>query len=106
MPVPRHAPYVPPAYDLADAHAIRAVAEGRADPDQQKRAMRWIIEKACGTYEDSFRPEGDRDTILACGRRFVGLRLVTIINLSRETLEKLRLGKGRPTAPPDGTPPA
>ena len=94
QPAP-HAPYRPPPYELADVHAIRAAASGTADADQQQRAMRWIIEKAAGTYEPSYRPEGDRDTCHAEGRRFVGLQLVKFINMPGEVLDKMRSGPER-----------
>jgi hypothetical protein len=50
--------------------------------------MRWIIERAAATYELSYRPS-ERDTAFAEGRRAVGLRLVTIINMPAELLAKL-----------------
>lgn len=80
----QHRPWKPPAYEPADAAAIQGLAEGNATPDQQRRALKWIIEQACGTYEMSYRPggpEGDRDTAFAEGRRFVGSRLVFMVKL-------------------------
>jgi hypothetical protein len=85
-----HAPWVPPPYTLADAHAWRAMVGGTASADQQRRAAQWLIERVCGTYEMSFRPEGDRETIFAEGRRFVGLQLVKIINMPAELLARMR----------------
>lgn len=81
-------PWLPAPFDLADAHAVRAVTAGVADADQQRRAMKWIIERCAATYQDTHFPTG-RDTTFANGRRFVGLRLVTIINLPAEALAKI-----------------
>ena len=67
---------------------IQALARGNASMDQQKRALAWIIESAAGTYEMSYRPgagEGDRDTVFAEGRRFVGNQVVK--------MTKLKIGK-------------
>lgn len=84
----KSAPWAPPAYELADSTAIKALADGTANPEQQQRALRWIIENACGTYELSYRPTSDRDTCLAEGRRFVGLQIVKMLKLNTSALKK------------------
>lgn len=63
---------------------------GGASEDQQKRALDWIINVGAGTYDMSYRPggeEGNRDTVFAEGRRFVGSQIVKLskLNLSRMT---------------------
>jgi len=82
------APWLPAPYVLADASALQAIERGEADAEQQKRAMRWIIEAAADTYGMSFRPglEGARDTDFAEGRRFVGQQVVKMIKLNLNTL--------------------
>jgi hypothetical protein len=62
--------------------AIKALATGTANAGQQKRALDWIITKACGTYDMSFRPgaDGERETAFAEGKRHVGLQIVKHIN--------------------------
>jgi hypothetical protein len=80
---------MPPRWEPVDAHAVRAVAAGTASADQQQRAMRWIIERAAAAYEDTHFPT-DADRCFANGRRFVGLRLVTIINLPADALASQR----------------
>jgi hypothetical protein len=85
-----HAPWRPPAYEEADAYAIQALGRGTANMDQQRRALAWIIEKAAATYDMSYRPgagEGDRDTVFAEGRRFVGNQVVK--------MTKLKIGQRR-----------
>jgi hypothetical protein len=76
-------PWMPAPYEEADTYAIKALAAGKASEGQQKRALEWIINTLCGTYDLSFRPgpEGDRDTAFAEGRRSVGLQLVKQVNL-------------------------
>ena len=79
-----HAPWKPPAYENADVAAIQALAKGTATPDQQKRAIDWIINKGCATYDFPYRPggmEGDRDTCIAIGRMFVGQQIVKLLKL-------------------------
>lgn len=79
-----HAPWLPPSYEEADVYAIQALAKGTANPDQQKRALQWIIEKGCAVYDMSFRPggeEGARETDFAEGRRFAGNQVVKMTKL-------------------------
>ena len=77
----------PAPYEDYDTLAIKALAAGNASEPQQKRALDWIINTLCGTYDLSYRPgeTGDRDTAFAEGKRFVGMQLVTQIKLSMKT---------------------
>jgi len=68
--------------------AIKAIAAGTANDEQQKRAMSWIINTLCGTYDLSYRPNSERDTCLAEGKRLVGLALVKEINMPVELLRR------------------
>jgi hypothetical protein len=87
---PREAPrlassWLPVPWDLADASAIQAMARGDADPDQQRRALRWIIIDACQTDEPSYCPGGEeakRDTDHHEGRRWVGLQIRKLMNVA------------------------
>lgn len=86
---PTDAPALP-SCDPADAAALQALARGNATTIQQKRAITWIIETAAATYGTSYRkggPEGDRETVFAEGRRFVGNLIVGAL--------KLKLGQPR-----------
>ena len=78
--VPQEDPLAPPDYVKADVHALRAVASGQASEDQQKRAIKYIVEKVCGTYDCAFRPgDADRETNLALGKQRVGQILVYLL---------------------------
>ena len=79
--LPKAEPWKPAAWDKADAGAIQALNRGEAAPHQQQRAMKYIVEVLCGTYDMSFRPN-DRDTCFAEGKRAVGLGLVKLANLN------------------------
>lgn len=85
--LPKVDPWKPPHYEIEDAGAIQALLRGDAAEHQQKRALAYIIETLCGTYDMSFRPTGDRDTCFAEGKRFVGNQLVKLskLNLSKLT---------------------
>lgn len=80
-------PWKPSSYEIADAVAIQAVAYGRASEEQQRRAMKYIIETLCGTYDLSYRSANPHDTSFAEGKRHVGLSIVKFVNLN---LAKLR----------------
>lgn len=79
-----HQPWHPAPYDQdgADTMAIKALAAGKANEGQQKRALDWIIKTLCGTYDLSWRPgiDGARVTDFAEGKRHVGLQLIKHIN--------------------------
>lgn len=72
------APWHPASYEDADTAAIKALASGTASGPQQQRALDWIINRACATYDLSFRPgaDGERETAFAEGKRWVGLQVV------------------------------
>ena len=76
----------PPEYQIADAYAIQALAHGEATPDMQQRALRWIIEGAAATYDQSFHPDSPHLTAFAEGRRFVGNQIVKMTKLDTRKL--------------------
>lgn len=83
--VAARSPWLPVEWADADVAAIQALGRGEANPDQQKRALDWIIQKAAGTYDISFRPggaDGERETCFAEGRRFVGNQIVKALKIS------------------------
>ena len=83
-------PHIPADYEIADAGAIQALIAGTAEPHQQQRALKWIIEQAAGTYEFQFYP-GERETAFSLGRCFVGQQ---IVKMSKLNLSQLRRENG------------
>lgn len=84
-------PWMPVEYEIADVSAIQALMIGEATPEQQKRAMFWIVEKACATYQPSFWPggeEGQRNTDFAEGKRFVGNSIVKMTKLNVSAMRR------------------
>jgi hypothetical protein len=83
------APWLPPEYELADATALQALQVGKATPEQQKRALDWIIRQAAATYDFPYRPgDSDRDTNIALGRQFVGQQIVKLLSLAVGALRR------------------
>ena len=81
-------PHVPARYDLADASAFQALQRGEATPDQQRRALDWLVKAAAGTYEFHYYPERPGDTAFALGRAFVGQQVVKLLNLNLMSLRR------------------
>lgn len=85
-------PYMPAAYSKYDVYALKALQSGMATPDQQQRALAWIINRCAKTYDLPYRPggqDGDRDTAFACGEQFVGQQIVKLVNYDAALLHKL-----------------
>lgn len=75
-------PWKPVDWGVEDAYAVKAVMAGTASEGQQRRAMAFIVNQICGTYDLSYRPTSDRDTAFAEGKRFVGLQCVKFANIN------------------------
>ena len=85
--------WTPPAYSLKDLDAVRAVARGEASKAEQLKAVDWIVNHSCLTYDLSFRSDadgGDRDTAFAEGRRFAGMQIVKLINMPTSFIAQMR----------------
>ena len=76
--------YLPPKASIADTSALQALQRGEADPEQQKRALKWIIEEVCMTYDWPYRPgeDGQRETDIALGRVFCGQQIVKELKIN------------------------
>ena len=75
---------MPVKYRKADVSALQALRDGKANAGQQRRAMEFILDVVCDRNGMSFRPgglEGDRETCIAEGRRFVGNQIVKLTKL-------------------------
>jgi hypothetical protein len=79
----------PADYDIADIRAIQATAAGTATPEQQKRALDWIVMRAASTYDNGFVAEDAHGRIAAFvdGRQFVGQQIVKLMKLKPEFFE-------------------
>lgn len=87
---PKKAPVPVPKFEDADAYAIQALERGQASPEQQKRALRWIVECACLTYDFCDKPESERLAAIFDGRRFAGLQIVKLIKINMHYFRKTK----------------
>ena len=60
----------------SEQHAIKAVAQGRAEPHQQRLALDWIVTMAAGYYQCSYRKGDKGETDFNEGRRYVAQQIV------------------------------
>lgn len=80
--------WTPCPYSEKEVRQIQALARGDATADQQRDALKFIVEVVAGTYDMSFRPESERDTCFAEGRRYCGLTLVKLLKIIPSRLVK------------------
>lgn len=81
-----HAPWLPTAWEAADALSMQRLAAGTANQIEQKRAIRWIL-ICCGVLDEAYRPGGEdgrRETDYALGKASVGRQIMKLakVNLS------------------------
>lgn len=84
---PKKDPWNPPDYEEETIYAVRAVYAGVANEGQQKLAWSWLmyVTGAGDEFADmSYRPgpTGERDTVFAEGKRFVGLQFRKMLHPS------------------------
>jgi hypothetical protein len=77
----------PVPYDEGIVYAFRALFEGKATEDQQKRAIEWLLLNCCHIGQSSFAPT-DRETAFLEGERNVGLQVARMKDAA--ALEKVK----------------
>ena len=81
-------PLQPPDYDKVDVQAIKALARGEANADQQRLALNFIVNGLSCAFDQSFRPGQPDLTAFAEGKRFVGLQLDKLIRINPAIMDK------------------
>lgn len=74
-------PWHPAVWDADDVQGVKRMAE------QHPKAMRFVIEQVCGTYDETYFPDSERNSAYAQGKRKVGMELVKFINLPSSVLD-------------------
>ena len=69
-------------WEKPDVSAMQALERGEASPEQQKRALDWIINNASGTYELAWEVDNERASSFEAGRRFVGIEVVKLLKIN------------------------
>jgi hypothetical protein len=82
-------PWHPADWEPADATALQALERGEADAEQQKRALRWVVNAAAMTYDEPFVPGQPDVSDYLAGRMSVGRQIVKLLKVSvRALLDK------------------
>ena len=74
-------------FDVADAAAMQALVIGQASPEQQVRAIEWIVNEASGFNDISFHAENNM-TAFCEGKRFVASQIRKLVNISLSAITK------------------
>lgn len=64
------------SYDESVTSALKALERGDATADQQRRALDWIIQIPCATYQTTFVPGAPDQSAMLQGRQFAGQMIV------------------------------
>ena len=84
---PSKDPWVPPEMSKAEAYAIKAFAQGKANEGQQETVWQFLM-RVTGIQDLEFRPD-ERASTFASGKRFVGLMLAKPLGLNAKTIDQL-----------------
>ena len=85
--LPEKLAHKPPKYERHHVAAFQALAHGTAEPQQQKIAMAYLLGTLCCIQDMSYRPDSERETVFAEGRRFVGQQIVKFLQLNTGNIE-------------------
>jgi len=78
-------------FDPADATAVQALFDGRADEEQQRRAIRWILDGPCRVHDLSYVPGDPTATAFNEGSRWVAKQIGELLKTNIPGLiEQLR----------------
>lgn len=85
---PKLSPYFDASASPADVSALQALYHGRADEHQQKRALNWILTRACRSGSPTF-DENPHVSAFLQGRWTVGLIIMNAMRTSAEAAKAL-----------------
>ena len=84
----------PAAVVLADIQALQALGKCEATPDQQRRALDWILYSAAMLREDPFVPGQPDATAYLNGRQSVARQIASVLQTDPASIR--RATKGNP----------
>lgn len=82
------AAWLPDGFEIRGAYDVQAMANGNASPEQQKAALRFIVENLSGAYGLTFDAKSERQDCYNQGRRHVGLSIIQITKLNLEKVKR------------------
>ena len=69
-----------PAIDVSEAAAIKALNSGTATPEQQKRALDWILKRPCMIGDEPFCPGMPDSSAYNNGKQFVARCILFVMS--------------------------
>lgn len=82
-------PWKIPHWDPADVMAIKALADGVANEEQQKRALEWIMDGAGMLKDLAYRPDPN-DTAFCLGRQQVARLILYVVEMPLKAVDEVR----------------
>jgi hypothetical protein len=73
--------------------ALQAMQAGTASEHQAREGMKWIIENACATYQQTFIPGDPYASAFMSGRVFAGQQILKMLRLNPRAFQKARITK-------------
>jgi len=77
----------PASFTSSDVAAMQALRSGTANEGQQRHALNWILNKACGLPLWPYRAD-QRETDIGLGRQFVGQQIVGLFTVKISDLRQ------------------
>jgi len=68
-------------YQPQISYAFRALGTGEATPEQQSKALAWILESACVMKGRCYAGENVNETMRMLGRRDAGLDIAEVMSM-------------------------
>lgn len=93
MNIPKSEPWYPVEITSQYARICQAIREGNATEEQQQKFMNWLLNDVCAVNDLEFRPDSDRATVFASGRRFVGMQIRKHLLVSIGALDEKEKGE-------------
>lgn len=81
-------PWVPTVPTKSEVFAVKAVLSHKADEEQQRIFVQFL-NRLTGIADLECRPDSERASVFAGGKRFVGMQVHKVGNLSSEYVKKL-----------------
>lgn len=88
--VPANAPYLSARLSTEIAYAVKGLVGGAAIPAQQTAFVNWLLFEVCRKDDLAYRPDSDRDTSFAEGKRYVAIQFLRAFNMTADQLAEMR----------------
>lgn len=81
--------WLPKGFNLKKSYSLQALSTGTATPEQQKEAIKYIVEDLCAIYGVTFDADNARLDAHNQGRAYIGHAIVQITKLRLNEVSEL-----------------